>query len=144
MHLLNFYTHRYTPVDINLADIDDPRPSHLAYGIFSVNVISYVISAVIFAPGPPYRDTFFSNSKFYKLKTIYISILFFRKIFDHRVAKFYHGFLDYCGGARVSARLLQGNLIVIALGNKHFQCCFSNFSSNPCRVTFASVCLSFQ
>lgn len=50
-------------MDINYEDIDDPKTSHLAYGIFSVNVVSYVIAAVIFAPGPPYRDTFFSNSK---------------------------------------------------------------------------------
>ncbi|CAG2115785.1 unnamed protein product, partial [Medioppia subpectinata] len=42
------------------------RASHISLAIFSVNMISYVIAAIIFSPGPPYRTDIFSN-KWYLL-----------------------------------------------------------------------------
>lgn len=44
-------------------NIMEPPTNQLAYALFSANMMSYVISAIIFAPGPPYRAHFFSNSK---------------------------------------------------------------------------------
>ncbi|UYV83808.1 ATP13A3 [Cordylochernes scorpioides] len=38
--------------------------SHLGTTILSVNMMSYVIAAIIFAPGPPYRRGFFSNKPY--------------------------------------------------------------------------------
>lgn len=49
----------------NSTYIMDPPVNHLSYAIFSANMMSYVVSAIIFAPGPPYREQFFANSKFY-------------------------------------------------------------------------------
>lgn len=51
----------YKHVDNN--DINNPLPNQLSFVIFSSNTMSYVIAAIIFAPGPPYRKGFFSNSK---------------------------------------------------------------------------------
>ncbi|CAL1273351.1 unnamed protein product [Larinioides sclopetarius] len=49
-----------------------PAASHSGTAIISVNMMSYVIAATIFAPGPPYRKNFFSN----KLYTIVIILEF--------------------------------------------------------------------
>ncbi|GIY93161.1 probable cation-transporting ATPase W08D2.5 [Caerostris extrusa] len=38
-----------------------PAASHSGTAILSVNMMSYVIAATIFSPGPPYRKNFFSN-----------------------------------------------------------------------------------
>ncbi len=58
----------------NLNNIMEPPTNHLAYAVFSANMMSYVISAIIFAPGPPYRESFFSNSKFINLYFINVPI----------------------------------------------------------------------
>lgn len=39
-------------------------PSHVVTTIFSVNMMSYVISAIVFSPGHPFRKSIFSNSMF--------------------------------------------------------------------------------
>lgn len=54
----------YEPMKPNLNNIMEPPTNHLAYAVFSANMMSYVISAIIFAPGPPYRESFFSNKKY--------------------------------------------------------------------------------
>ncbi|OTF73910.1 hypothetical protein BLA29_004205 [Euroglyphus maynei] len=50
----------YVPVK-NKDIIEEPAHNQIAYAIFSANTMSYVIAAIIFAPGPPYRLGFFSN-----------------------------------------------------------------------------------
>ncbi|KAH9404644.1 hypothetical protein TYRP_000470 [Tyrophagus putrescentiae] len=57
-----YYVSRYEPMKPNLNNIMEPPTNHLAYAVFSANMMSYVISAIIFAPGPPYRESFFSNT----------------------------------------------------------------------------------
>lgn len=55
---------RYVPLNGTLNNIMQPPTNQLSYALFSANMMSYVISAIIFAPGPPYRGSFFSNSKY--------------------------------------------------------------------------------
>lgn len=45
-----------------------PEPSHSGTTIISINTMSYVIAAVIFASGPPYRKPFYTNK-------IYLSVV---------------------------------------------------------------------
>ncbi|XP_023236107.1 probable cation-transporting ATPase 13A3 [Centruroides sculpturatus] len=40
-----------------------PEPAYSGTTIISINTMSYVIAAVIFASGPPYRKPFYTNSK---------------------------------------------------------------------------------
>ncbi|XP_022255273.1 probable cation-transporting ATPase 13A3 isoform X2 [Limulus polyphemus] len=51
----------FEPTVYNKETTLHPPPSHMACTIISVNMMSYIIAAVIFAPGPPYRKHFFSN-----------------------------------------------------------------------------------
>ena len=56
------FFNRYEPFVFNLPKTHQSEPSHLALAIFSVNMVSYIIAAIIFSPGPPYRKDIFSNS----------------------------------------------------------------------------------
>ena len=53
----------YEPFKFEKDLLKASAPSHVATTILSVNMMSYVISAVVFAPGHPFRRSFFSNSK---------------------------------------------------------------------------------
>ena len=46
---------------VNLRHIKRSEPSHLALAVLSVNMASYVIAAIIFAPGRPHRRSILSN-----------------------------------------------------------------------------------
>ncbi|KAH7638542.1 cation-transporting atpase-like protein [Dermatophagoides farinae] len=50
----------YVPV-ISEDIIEQPVHNQIAYAIFSANTMSYVIAAIVFAPGPPYRLGFFQT-----------------------------------------------------------------------------------
>ncbi|KAJ6225829.1 hypothetical protein RDWZM_004374 [Blomia tropicalis] len=60
----------YEPMADNSTYIMDPPVNHLSYAIFSANMMSYVVSAIIFAPGPPYREQFFANKKYISVVTL--------------------------------------------------------------------------
>lgn len=51
----------YEPFVYNKERTHTPPASYTGTAILSVNMMSYVIAAVIFAPGPPYRKNFLSN-----------------------------------------------------------------------------------
>ncbi|XP_015912736.2 polyamine-transporting ATPase 13A3 [Parasteatoda tepidariorum] len=54
----------YEPFVYNKTMTHTPAASHSGTAILSVNMMSYVIAAVIFAPGPPYRKNFTSNKTY--------------------------------------------------------------------------------
>ncbi|XP_035227275.1 probable cation-transporting ATPase 13A4 [Stegodyphus dumicola] len=51
----------YEPFIYDRDNTHTPAASHSGTAILTVNMMSYVIAAVIFAPGPPYRKNFLSN-----------------------------------------------------------------------------------
>ncbi|KFM62161.1 putative cation-transporting ATPase 13A3, partial [Stegodyphus mimosarum] len=51
----------YEPFIYDKDNTHTPAASHSGTAILTVNMMSYVIAAVIFAPGPPYRKNFLSN-----------------------------------------------------------------------------------
>uniref|UniRef100_T1KHN6 Cation-transporting ATPase n=1 Tax=Tetranychus urticae TaxID=32264 RepID=T1KHN6_TETUR len=51
----------FEPFVFNATQIHRPEPSHMTLTILSVNTMSYVIAAIIFASGPPFRMSFLSN-----------------------------------------------------------------------------------
>ncbi|KAG8195088.1 hypothetical protein JTE90_029667 [Oedothorax gibbosus] len=91
----------YEPFVYVQAKTHQPAASHSGTAIITVNMMSYVIAAVIFAPGPPYRKSFTSN-KIYVfvvfLEFLLVSYLtiypadFLRKFINFRQAPFieYH------------------------------------------------------
>ncbi|GFQ95273.1 probable cation-transporting ATPase 13A3 [Trichonephila clavata] len=63
----------YEPFEYKIEETHVPAASHSGTAILSVNMMSYVIAATIFSPGPPYRKSFFSN----KIYTGVIIVEFF-------------------------------------------------------------------
>lgn len=51
----------YTPFVFDRNLVHTPPPSFVATAVLSVNCMSYVIAAVIFSPGPPFRKSIVSN-----------------------------------------------------------------------------------
>ncbi|XP_053202977.1 polyamine-transporting ATPase 13A3-like [Panonychus citri] len=51
----------YQPFVFNATEIHRPESSHMTLTILSVNTMSYVIAAIIFASGPPFRMSFLTN-----------------------------------------------------------------------------------
>lgn len=54
---------RYEPFVFDRSKVHIPPPTHVATAVLSVNCMSYVIAAVVFSPGPPFRKSIISNSK---------------------------------------------------------------------------------
>ncbi|XP_054161335.1 probable cation-transporting ATPase 13A5 [Oppia nitens] len=51
----------YEPFKFEISRTHTSEASQISLAIFSVNMISYIISAIIFSPGPPYRSDIFTN-----------------------------------------------------------------------------------
>lgn len=51
----------YEPFVYDRAKTHYPAASHSGTAILTVNMMSYVIAAIIFSPGPPYRKSFYTN-----------------------------------------------------------------------------------
>ncbi|CAN7980624.1 unnamed protein product [Ixodes pacificus] len=59
----------YEPFVFDRSKVHIPPPTHVATAVLSVNCMSYVIAAVVFSPGPPFRKSIISN-KLYLLVVI--------------------------------------------------------------------------
>ncbi|CAN7983056.1 unnamed protein product [Ixodes hexagonus] len=51
----------YEPFVFDRSKVHTPPPTHVATAVLSINCMSYVIAAVVFSPGPPFRKSIISN-----------------------------------------------------------------------------------
>lgn len=66
---------------VNPRSIKKSEPSHLALAILSVNMASYVIAAIIFAPGPPHRRPLHTNRLYLSLVAVNAAIVLFISLY---------------------------------------------------------------
>ncbi|KAH9413831.1 hypothetical protein DERP_009429 [Dermatophagoides pteronyssinus] len=81
----------YIPV-ISTDIIEQQSPNQIANAIFSINTMSYVIAAVVFAPGPPYRLGFFSNRIYICMVLINFSLSLLMSLI---APEWFLGFLEF-------------------------------------------------
>lgn len=90
----------FEPTKFTMENALHPPRSHMACTIISINTMSYVIAAVIFAPGPPYRKNLFSNKIYLTVVLLELALVTYLTIYPAEVFAKYINFkmapyLDY-------------------------------------------------
>ncbi|XP_054717566.1 probable cation-transporting ATPase W08D2.5 [Uloborus diversus] len=75
----------YQPFIYDRDHTHTPAASHSGTAILTVNMMSYVIASVIFAPGPPYRKSFLSNKLYVGVVTVEFLLVSYLTIYPAEV-----------------------------------------------------------
>jgi len=83
----------YEPYVFSVETLRLSPPSHIATSILSVNVMSYVISAIIFSPGHPFRKSIFSNKLY--MAVVLLNLLVALTISFYPTPKFLMDYINF-------------------------------------------------
>ncbi|XP_054926897.1 polyamine-transporting ATPase 13A3-like isoform X2 [Dermacentor andersoni] len=84
----------YKPFVFNRDLLHQPPQSYVATAVLSVNCMSYVIAAVIFSPGPPFRKSIISNKMYLVVVAVEFAVVSYIILYPAEVIRKYVNFLE--------------------------------------------------
>lgn len=84
----------YKPFVFNKDLVHKPPQSYVATAVLSVNCMSYVIAAVIFSPGPPFRKSIISNKMYLVVVAMEFAVVSYIILYPAEFIRKYVNFLE--------------------------------------------------
>ncbi|KAK8775011.1 hypothetical protein V5799_010458 [Amblyomma americanum] len=84
----------YTPFVFDKNLVHTPPQSYVATAVLSVNCMSYVIAAVIFSPGPPFRKSIISNKLYLAVVVVEFAVVSYVILYPAEFVRNYINFKE--------------------------------------------------